>query len=332
MAYEDVIIIGAGPCGLAAAIALMEKGYNPLVIEKDHVVSSIYRYPTHQTFFSSSSKLEIGDVPFVTVERKPRRNEALSYYREVVIRKNIRIHPYETVCEVEKQEGGNFTIKTNKSGEEKSYDCQYVIIATGYYDHPNMMNVPGEDQDHVFHYFKEAHPFFDKDVVIVGGKNSAVDAALELEKVGARVTVLYRGQQFSESIKPWILPEFQSLSNNGQVKMIFNAKVKEVLKHKIQFTVENDVCEAKADFIFAMTGYHPDHSFLKKMGIDIEEETGRPQHNLETMETNVEGIFIAGVIAAGNNANEIFIENGRHHSGFIACEIDKRDKTRNEST
>ncbi|WP_216829279.1 YpdA family putative bacillithiol disulfide reductase [Alkalihalobacterium elongatum] len=326
MIEEEVIIVGGGPCGLAAAIALMEQGYNPLVIEKDNIVSSIYRYPTHQTFFSTSEKLEIGGVPFVTVERKPKRNQALSYYREVVKRKGIRINAYEKVSGVTKKSDGTLTVVTYKNQESTvEYRCKYVIIATGYYDHPNMMGVKGEDLNHVFHYFKEAHPYFDKDVVIIGGKNSAVDAALELERVGARVTVLYRGHEFSKSVKPWILPEFVSLINNENIQMVFNAEVTEITKETVIYEVHGRQREEKADFVFAMTGYHPDHSFLNKMGVGSEQESGRPVYNETTMETNVEGIFIAGVIAAGNNANEIFIENGRFHGGLIAAEIARRD-------
>ncbi|MDE5411958.1 YpdA family putative bacillithiol disulfide reductase [Alkalihalobacterium chitinilyticum] len=329
MTQEEVIIVGGGPCGLAAAIALMNQGYSPLVIEKDNIVSSIYRYPTHQTFFSTSEKLEIGGVPFVTVERKPKRNQALSYYREVVKRKEIRINAYEQVTEVKKRNDGTFTVSTLKNNElPVEYHCKYVIVATGYYDHPNMMGVKGEDQSHVFHYFKEAHPYFDKDVVVIGGKNSAVDAALELERVGARVTVLYRGDEFSKSVKPWILPEFASLINNDLIQMVFKAEVIKIKKESVVYEVNGVKREEKADFVFAMTGYHPDHSFLHNMGVGTEKETGRPIFNEDTMETNVEGIFIAGVIAAGNNANEIFIENGRFHGGLIAAEIVKRDHSR----
>ncbi|WP_209122561.1 YpdA family putative bacillithiol disulfide reductase [Alkalihalobacillus sp. BA299] len=325
MMKDTVIIVGGGPCGLAAAISLIDQGYNPLVIEKDNIVSSIYRYPTHQTFFSTSEKLEIGGVPFVTVERKPKRNQALSYYREVVKRKGIRVNAFEQVTGVKKRADGTFSVITNKNqGTIVEYNCNYVIIATGYYDHPNMMGVKGENQDHVFHYFKEAHPYFDKDVVVIGGKNSAVDAALELERVGARVTVLYRGNEFSKSVKPWILPEFVSLINHDQIQMVFNADVTEITKNTIVYEVNGSTREEKADFVFAMIGYHPDHSFLNKMGVSSESETGRPVFDEETMETNVDGIFIAGVIAAGNNANEIFIENGRFHGKLIAKEIIRR--------
>ncbi|NMD70295.1 YpdA family putative bacillithiol disulfide reductase [Bacillus sp. DNRA2] len=313
MQQEEIIIVGAGPCGLSVAIALQEIGINPLIIEKGNVVNAIYHYPTHQTFFSTSEKLEIGDVPFITEEYKPRRNQALVYYREVVNRKKLRINAYELVQSITKT-GEQFSIKTDK----QEYSARYVVIATGYYDHPNYMNVPGEDLPKVFHYFKEAHPYFDKDVVVVGGKNSSVDAAIELVKAGARVTVIYRGNEYSPSIKPWILPEFESLIRHGKITMEFNSHVKEITQNQITYTKAGEKITISNDFVFAMTGYHPNHQFLKNIGIEIDAQSGRPFFDSDTMETNVKGAFIAGVIAAGNNANEIFIENGRFHGGLIA--------------
>lgn len=320
---EEVIIIGGGPCGLSTAIALQDVGKNALVIEKGNVVDSIYRYPTHQTFFSSSEKLEIGDVAFITENRKPVRNQALSYYREVVKRKKIRIHAFEHVESVQKLDNGMFHIHTSKA----DYEANAIVVATGYYDHPNYMNIPGENLPKVYHYFKEAHGYFDCDVVVIGGKNSSIDAALELVKAGARVTVLYRGSEYSPSIKPWILPEFTSLVQNGTIHMEFNAIVDEITETQVHYHVQNEKYSIKNDFVFAMTGYHPDHAFLKTMGIEIDKETGRPLYNTDTMETNVEAIYIAGVIAAGNNANEIFIENGRFHGGAIAAHlVDQKTK------
>ncbi|KAA6482723.1 YpdA family putative bacillithiol disulfide reductase [Bacillus swezeyi] len=320
MKEEKVIIIGGGPCGLSAAIAMQQIGIDALVIEKGNIVNSIYQYPTHQTFFSSSEKLEIGDVAFITENHKPVRNQALSYYREVAKRKNLRVNAFEKVHSVTKTEKNQFIVETSKD----TYLASFCVIATGYYDNPNYMNVPGEDLPKVFHYFKEAHPYFDKDVAVIGGKNSSVDAAMELVKAGARVTVLYRGKEYSSSIKPWILPEFVSLVKNGKIRMEFRAAVKEITEDRLIFSVDGQETSIKNDFVFAMTGYHPDHSFLQKMGVQIDAETGRPFFREETMETNEEGIFIAGVIAAGNNANEIFIENGRFHGGLIAAEIAKR--------
>ncbi|PKG24141.1 YpdA family putative bacillithiol disulfide reductase [Niallia nealsonii] len=322
MKREDAIIIGAGPCGLAAAIALKEININPLIIEKGNVVNAIHGYPTHQTFFSTSEKLEIGEVAFITEQYKPHRNQALVYYREVVKRKQLRINAYEKVTSVEKTNNQEFMVKS----EKEEYITPYVIVATGYYDHPNYMNVPGEKLPKVMHYFKEAHPYFNHDVTVIGGKNSSVDAAIELVKAGARVTVLYRGNEYSTSIKPWILPEFESLVRNESIKMEFNAHVTEIKEDSLFYNKNGESFEIKNDFVFAMTGYHPDHHFLMKMGVEIEKTTGRPVFDSETMETNVKGIFIAGVIAAGNNANEIFIENGRFHGGQIAEAIVKRSK------
>ncbi|WML45138.1 YpdA family putative bacillithiol disulfide reductase [Neobacillus sp. PS3-40] len=319
MQKEDVIIVGAGPCGLAAAIALQEIGKNPLIIEKGNIVNAIYHYPTHQTFFSTSEKLEIGEIPFVTENYKPKRNQALVYYREVAKRKKLRINAFEKVIKIN-MEDKTFRIITDK----KVYIAPFVVVATGYYDHPNYMNVPGEDLPKVFHYFKEAHPFFDKDVCVIGGKNSSIDAAIELEKAGARVTVLYRGSEYSSSIKPWILPEFTALVKNGTIKMEFESTVKEIVENQVIYEKNGEQIELQNSFVFAMTGYHPEHQFLKTMGIKIEEESGRPQFDPDTMETNVKGIYIAGVIAAGNNANEIFIENGRFHGEKIANDVKKK--------
>ncbi|MGM7682681.1 YpdA family putative bacillithiol disulfide reductase [Cytobacillus sp. Hm23] len=320
MQKEDVIIVGGGPCGLAAAISLQSKGFSPLIIEKGNIVNAIYHYPTHQTFFSSSERLEIGDVPFITENRKPVRNQALAYYREVVIRKNLRVNTFEKVAKISKSNRGVIEVVTSN----QTYETKDVIIATGYYDHPNFMNVPGEELEKVHHYFKEAHPYFDTDVVVVGGKNSAVDASLELVKAGARVTVLYRGNEYSNSIKPWILPEFDGLIRDGVIRMEFGAHVTQITEEKVFYHVNNEEKCVKNDFVFAMTGYHPDHTFLKNIGIDIDVKTGRPVFHQDTMETNVPSVFVAGVIAAGNNANEIFIENGRFHGEQIATYLEKK--------
>lgn len=319
MQQVDAIIVGGGPCGLAAAIALQNIGLHPIVIEKGNIVNAIYHYPTHQTFFSTSERLAIGDVPFIIEERKPKRNQALVYYREVVRLKNIQVNRFEAVKQVVK-DGETFTVTTDKD----VYKTAYVVIATGYYDQPNYMNIPGEELPKVHHYFKEAHEFFDTDVLVIGGKNSAIDAALELNKAGARVTVVYRGSEYSQSIKPWVLPEFEGVVRNGEVTMHFNTNVKEIREHEIVLERNGQEEVLKNDFVFAMTGYHPDHTFIREMGVTIDEETGRPYYNPETMETNVQGLFIAGVIAAGNNANEIFIENGRFHGDCIAKAIAER--------
>lgn len=315
MERADVIIIGGGPCGLSAAIEIQKMGLRAIVIEKGNIVNAIYRYPTHQTFFSSSEKLSIGDIPFITEERKPKRNQALVYYREVVKRHQLDIRPFETVMSVERSD--EFLVKTSKA----SYSASYVVAATGYYDFPNKLEVPGAGMEKVMHYFKEGHPYFDCDVLVIGGKNSAVDAALELHKAGSRVTVSYHGTSYSKSVKPWILPEFDGLVRSGEITMLFDSIVDEIREGEVELTVNDTKETLPNDFVFAMIGYHPDHRFLEQMGIQIDKASGRPKFDEETMESNVDGLFIAGVIAAGNNANEIFIENGRFHGRQIAAAI-----------
>lgn len=321
MQQEEVIIVGAGPCGMAAAIALQEKGMEPLIIEKGNVANSLYLYPTHQTFFSSSDNLEIGDVAFITEKQRPVRNEALTYYREVAKRKALRIHSFEKVVKIEK-ENSHFILNTeNDKKEKKQYKAKFVIIATGYYDQPNYLHIPGEDLPKVTHYFKEAHPYFGKNVVVIGGKNSAVDAALELQKAGANVTVLYRGEKYSESIKPWILPGFDSLVRKEKINMVFRANVLKITEYKVFYEVDGEEKEIDNDFVFAMTGYRPNIPFLNQAGIETDPETGVPSYDEETYETNVPNLYIAGVVAAGFDNNSIFIENGRFHGGKIAASI-----------
>lgn len=314
----DAVIVGGGPCGLSAAIELQNIGLSVVVIEKGNIVHSIYNYPTHQTFFSSSIKLSIGKTPFITAIDKPKRNDALVYYRTVAQIENLQINSHERVENVEKQDD-RFVVKTDKA----VYDAKYVVVATGYYDQPNRLNVEGESLPTVYHYFKEAHPYFNKKVTVIGGKNSAVDAALELQRAGAHVSVVYRSDTYSKSVKPWILPGFDSLVRNGEIDMYFNAEVTKITDVAVSVNQLGETFDLESDYVFAMIGYHPDHAFLRKIGIAVDTESGRPIFNEETMETNVDNLFIAGVIAAGNNANEIFIENGRFHGGMIAKSIEQ---------
>ena len=328
MQTVESIIIGGGPCGLSAAIEQKKKGIETLVIEKGNVVEAIYNYPTHQTFFSSSDKLSIGDIPFIVEESKPRRNQALVYYREVVKHHQLNINPFEEVLTVKKI-NNRFTITTTKD----VYQCRFLTVATGYYGQHNQLEVEGAELPKVNHYFKEAHPYFGQNVVIIGGKNSAVDAALELEKAGAHVTVLYRGQDYPNAIKPWILPNFESLVRNEKINMVFNAQVTKITETSVQYENDGHTYEIPNDYVFAMIGYHPDYTFLQSIGIDINtnEFATAPVYNKETFETNVVNCFIAGVIAAGNDANTIFIENGKYHGGIITQSILTKKQTPLES-
>src|SRR5699024_1649280 len=325
MQKEHTIIVGAGPCGLSCAIALKKKGITPLIIEKGNVVHTLYHYPTHQTFFSTSEKLEIGGIPFITEKPKPVRLQALAYYREVARRKALRINAFEKVTEVSKETDA-FNLKTNADATgEKYYRADNIILATGYYDQPNHMDIPGEELDKVSHYVKEGHPYFNKQVAVIGGKNSAVDATLELHKAGAHITVLYRGGEYSKSIKPWILPEFASLVKKDIVHMEFNSHVTHITQTHLSYQVDGKTKTIPNDYVFAMTGYQPDQDFFRKCGIDMDEITGSPIYNEQTMETNIPGLYVASVVAAVYNNNKIFIENGRFHGEYIAESIMKSE-------
>lgn len=321
MLDENIIIIGAGPCGMACALELQQKGENPLLIEKGNVAQTISNFPTHQTFFSSSDRLEIGGVPFISENKKPVRNQAMVYYREVAERNDLRVNAFEKLVSLEK-DGESFLLKTRKSnGNEINYRADKVIMATGYYDQPNYLGVPGESLPKVMHYFKEAHEYFNQKVAVIGGKNSSVDATIELHKAGAHVTVIYRGGNYSESIKPWILPEFESLVRNGRVDMVFEAGVKKITDTHLTYQKNDKEVTIENDFVFAMTGYRADYQLLEQVGVEINLENGKPVHNETTMETNVKNLYIAGVVAAGYDNNKVFIENGRFHGELIAKAI-----------
>lgn len=318
---EQVIIVGGGPCGLSAGVECQAAGLNPLIIEKGGIVHSIYQYPTYMTFFSTPELLEIGGVPFMTQNEKPTRKEALNYYRTVAERKQLRIHTYEEVVKVEKDKERFIVTTRTMHGQERRYETKYVVIATGYFDNPNRLGIPGEELPKVQHQFREAHPYHGTKVAIIGGKNSAIDAAMELERAGADVTVIYRGDRLTESVKPWVRPVFESLLSKGRIRMLWNARVVHISQASIQVEQEGRTVELENDFVLKLIGYAPDREFLGTMGVEINSETSAPVFNPETMETNVPGIYVAGVISAGREANEIFIENGRGHGALIVKHI-----------
>lgn len=322
MFQEHTIIIGAGPCGISAAIELQKQGITPLIIEQQNIVYSISQYPTYMHFFSTPELLEIGDVPFSTANEKPSRLEALHYYRIVAQRHQLRVNAYETVTDVQvQQEGAGFHVRSRtRHGEDKLYSAKYVVIATGYFDHPNMLGIPGETTEKVTHFFREAHPYTNMKVAIIGGSNSAIDAALELVRVGASVTVVYRGSNYADGIKPWVKPLFESLVKKGVIDMRFSSRTVEIKPASIIVEGPGGIEEIPNDFVLALTGFHPDRSFLSRIGITIE-SNGYPYFDDATMQTNVPGVYLAGVVASRRAANEIFIETGRFHGRSIAAHI-----------
>jgi thioredoxin reductase (NADPH) len=317
---ERIVIIGAGPCGLAAAVELKKIGLDPLVIEKQNIVHSISRYPVYMEFFSTPENLEIDDIPFTTAGPKPTRLEALHYYRTVAQRKGVRIHAFTTVDRLTARPEGGFALDARRREKRPvRYEADIVIVATGYFDHPNLLGVPGEDLPKVTHFFTEAHPYANTDVVIVGGANSAVDAALEIERVGARVTVVHRGEALAR-VKPWVLPVFMAKVDKGAIRLMLRSKVKAIAEETIEIETPDGPVTMPNDFVLAMTGFHPDRRFLSEAGVVIEPE-GWPRYDEETMETNVPGLYLAGVVASRNEANEIFIESGRFHGRKIAAHL-----------
>ncbi|MGH9937986.1 MAG: YpdA family putative bacillithiol disulfide reductase [Blastocatellia bacterium] len=316
----DIIIIGGGPTGLACAIEAQRAGFSYLAIEKGCVVNSLYNYPTQLVFFTTPELLEIGDLPFVCEREKPVRIEALKYYRRVVDTYQLRVNQYEKVVRVTGSDG-DFRVETESTltGEKHSYHSRKIIVAIGYYDYANTMVVPGEDLPKVSHYYKDAHPFYDREVAVIGGANSAAIAALDLYRHGARVTMVHRGQQLRRTIKYWILPDIENRVANGEVKAYFQTIVTEIRPSTIRIRnlITDEGLELPNDFVFALTGYHTDNDFLRSMGIEIDPETTKPSFNHETMESNAQGIYLAGVVTAGKETGKIFIENGRFHGGQI---------------
>jgi thioredoxin reductase (NADPH) len=306
-------VVGAGPTGLACGIELKQRGLNALLIEKGCVVNSIYNYPTHMVFFTTPELLEIGGLPMTSLNEKPGRTEALKYYRRTAEYFHLQINQYERVLSIT-GEDGDFHVTTSKA----EYGARKIVIATGYYDLPNKLNVPGEELDKVIHYYKEPHPYYNHDVLVVGAKNSAAIAALELHWTGARVTLVHRGAGISDRVKYWIKPNIENRIKSGEIPAYFKTNIVRIEPHSVLLNTPGGLVTLKNDFVFAMTGYHPDLEFLASIGIRLDPESERPRINPETLESDRPGIFLAGVIVAGMHTNEIFIENGRFHGQKIA--------------
>ena len=317
MTTYDVICVGAGPTGLACAMEAKRAGLRALVIDKGCLCNSIYHYPVNMVFFTTPELLEIGDLPLVCGGEKPTRAEALKYYRKGTEHYALELRLFERVLRVDGHAGAFTVVTETLQGTEERYAGKNVVVATGYYDLPNEMGVPGEHQPHVSHYYSEPHEFWNQDVVVIGGKNSSVEAALDLWRNGAKVTLLVRGKELGTSIKYWVRPDIENRIKAGQIPAVFHAKVKEIVRDGVMIENGGGARLIPGKQVFALTGYHPDYEFIEGLGVKLDPESRRPQLNPDTLESNVKGIYLAGVVVAGKNTNEIFIENGRFHGKQI---------------
>ncbi|HEY2116161.1 MAG TPA: YpdA family putative bacillithiol disulfide reductase [Candidatus Angelobacter sp.] len=319
--HFDVLVIGAGPTGMACAIEAQRAGFTAAMVDKGCLVNSLFHYPANMVFFTTPELLEIGDIPFTTANQKPNRSEALEYYRNVAQHYRLDVRQYQRVASVTGYDGA-FKIQTHDlHNHEHEYTARKIVVATGYYDRPNYMNIPGEDLPKVMHYYKDPHPYFDMDVLVIGAKNSASIAALELWRRGARVTMVHRGPEIHRNVKYWIKPDIENRIKNGEVTAHFNSCVLEVRQNSVRIKTAEGEREIKNDFVFALTGYHPDYEFLESLGIELTRPEMRPVCDPQTFESNVPGIYVAGCVVSGSKTSEIFIENGRFHGRQIADDL-----------
>jgi putative YpdA family bacillithiol system oxidoreductase len=313
----DVLIIGAGPIGIACALECKKRNLSYVVVEKGALTNSLYNYPLNMTFFSTSEKLEIDDIPFISKNPKPNRDEALEYYRRVATSNNLNIKLYEKIIAVEKVEG-LFRIKSDK----QSYSANNLIVSTGFYDIPKLLDVPGESLPKVSHYFKEAHPYVMQKTIVVGASNSAVDAALEIWRKGGDVTMVIRGPRIGERVKYWVKPDIENRISEGSIKAIYNAEITAIRENEVTIKTPDGVQTLQNDYVVALTGYRPNFSFLKSIGVNLSSDGNYfPTYNPETMESNISGLYLAGVICGGMETHKWFIENSRVHAKIIADAI-----------
>ena len=318
----DLLVIGAGPTGLACAIEAQRAGFSALLVDKGCLCNSLFHYPANMTFFTTPELLEIGNMPFSSPNQKPNRNEALEYYRKVAEHYALNVRQYENVEQVDGRDG-NFTVHTaDRFGRMSQYRARKLVVATGYYDLPNYLGIPGEDLSKVKHYYHEPHPFYGLEVLVIGGKNSAAIAALDLWRHGANVTLVHRGPEMHRHVKYWILPDINNRIKNGEIKAYFNSNVTNITEDDVTLSTPEGAVTLANHFVFALTGYHPDFSFIESLGVALDETKDRcPVCDPATHESNVPGIYLAGVIVAGERTNEIFIENGRFHGQLIAKDL-----------
>lgn len=324
MIQKELVIVGGGPIGIACGLEAKKKGLDYLIIEKGTIVNSLFNYPSNMQFFSSSEKLEIENIPFISKEAKPKRNEALEYYRRIVTSNELNIQLFEKVQNIEKNKQQQFIIKTDK----ETYSAKFVIIATGFYDIANTMDVKGEDLPKVSHYYKDPHYYAMQKVAVVGASNSAVDAALECYRKGADVTMIVRGPEIGRRVKYWVKPDIENRIEEGSIKAYFNTTIKEVTKQELILDTPDGETRIENDFVLALTGYKPNFNFLEKIGIQLSED-GKcyPKYDQQTMETNIENLFLAGVICGGMDTHLWFIENSRIHAHMIMDTISNKLST-----
>jgi thioredoxin reductase (NADPH) len=321
----DVIVVGAGPTGLACGIEAQREGMELLILEKGCLVNSLFHYPANMTFFTNRERLEIGDLPFSSVNVKPARAEALEYYRRVTDYYRLPIH-YEAQVLGIRGTDGIFRVEAQVRGRKaRTYTARKVIIATGYYDLPNLVGVPGENLSKVSHYALEPHAFYGRRVAVIGGANSAAVTSLDLYREGAEVTLIYRGGELSRHVKYWIKPDLENRIKEKSIRALFSCVVKEISHDWISVeTASGERIRLENDFVFAMTGYHPDIKLLQNAGVEVNEKSYRPACNPKTLESNVAGLYLAGVVISGRHTNEIFIENGRFHGKKIIADLKRR--------
>jgi thioredoxin reductase (NADPH) len=319
--FVDVVVIGAGPCGLAAAISAMRAGLSVAVLDKGPVVSTILEYPTYATFFSTAEKLSIGGLPFILADTKPTRKDALAYYRGAVRHFGVPVRQFERVVAIEGKAPQLVVRSEARADGTRSTRCRAVIVATGYFGTPNLLGVPGEDLPHVTHVYREAHEAFEQDVVVVGGGNSAAEAALDLWRTGARVTLVHFGTAWDKKIKPWVLPDITNRMHEGSIAVCWQSRVTEIRSDVVVVSGPNGRQELPANHVYLLTGFAPDTELLQRTGVTVDPTTGIPTHDPTTFETNVRGVYMVGVLVAGYDANQVFIENGRFHGDRIVAHL-----------
>ncbi len=330
MEQLDLLVVGAGPCGLAVGVAAQRAGLSCALLDRRTIVSTIERYPLGMTFFSTPERIEIGDIPFISSHEKPTRKDGLIYYRRVAEHYALDVRPSEEVVDVVREADGVFRVEVRRPHDELTYRAAAIVFATGYYDNPNYLGVPGEDLPHVAHYFTEGHPFWRRRVVVIGAGNSSVDAALECWRAGAIVTLVHFGEGFDRTVKPWVLPDITNRVKEGSIGARWRSRVRAITPTEVEVVSDatGEVECLPTDAVLAMTGYHADTSLLRRLGVPVDPATGIPAHDDATMATTLPGVYLAGVIASGNDANRLFIENARGHGELIVRDLVGRKRTR----